>query len=80
MRDLHRLVEQHRPLGVGLGSRIRDALGQLAGKLEPQLALRVLEHRAQLHELSDERAQPPGGGQARERERNCHARPGKKSK
>ena len=72
-RDRDLVVEQHRPLGIGLGRQARDDLDRARRQLEPQLARRVLEHRSQLHELGDERAQaavrpaaaPPPAGPSR---------------
>src|SRR6266511_577171 len=55
--ELDLVVEEHRPLRVGLGRRVADELERLAGEVEQQLAAFVLENRPQLDEVGHKPAQ-----------------------
>ncbi len=43
--ELHFVVEEHRPLGVGFGRRVADELERLTRELEQKLPTLVLEDR-----------------------------------
>src|SRR6266511_176141 len=73
--ELDLVVEEHRPLRVGLGRRVADELERLAEEVEQQLAALVLENRPQLHEIGDQPAQTGAGRQPPVGERHRHARP-----
>src|SRR5207247_11070444 len=51
------VVEQQRPLWVGLRRRVADELERFARKFEQQLAALVLEDRPQLNEVGHQPAQ-----------------------
>jgi hypothetical protein len=55
-RDVDVVVEDEGPLGIGFRRRIRDELRRLLRDRQPQLPLGILEDRAELDELRDQRA------------------------
>lgn len=67
------LIGSGGPLRIGVGHGQRHQLDRTGGQQE--LARVVLEDRAQLDELRDERAQPAVSRQPLERERHGHPRP-----
>jgi len=69
------VVEEDGPFGIGLGRGRPHDLDGARRQLEPQLPPRILEHRAQLHELGDERTQATVGRQALGRQRDRDLRP-----
>lgn len=72
--NLDLVVEKHGPVGVGLGRRVAHELERLPGKVEQQLAARVLQDRPELDEVGHEPPQPGVGRQPAQRERHRDAR------
>ncbi len=70
--ELDLVVEEHRPLGIGLGRRVPDELERLAWKVEENLPALVLEDRSQLDEVGDEPAQPAARREPPVGERHRH--------
>ena len=75
IRDGDLGIEEHGMVGIRARRRQPDHLDRPGGQLEPELTCRILEHRAQLDELGDQRSQAAIGREALGGEGDSHPCP-----